>query len=196
MPRLFVAIHVEPTPRLRNLLRKVSELGRPVRAVGPEQVHVTLGFLGAVAPDRAGAVEQAVLAAAAGAERFELPLRGLGGFPSSRRPKVVWAGVAEPGPVQAVHGALWSALAAAGHEPERRPYAPHATLARVGSGRKPVRFPRPGEPPGPLSHLLAMLQEHAGTDLGAVSVNELTLYESQLSPQGAVHTPRMVAALQ
>lgn len=108
MARLFIAIHVPPTPPIEVVLRKLDRLGPTVRPVAAEQLHLTLRFLGQTPEDRAAPIAAALdrAVAAAGVGPFELHLKGLGRFPGNgsfraadpgpKAPRVVFAVVAAP----------------------------------------------------------------------------------------------------
>jgi 2'-5' RNA ligase len=99
---------------------------RHAREAHPDDLHVTLAFLGDVEPDRRACAE-------AGADRvvarpFELLLDRVGSFPRAR---VVWCGASrQPQALTDLVGALNRELLGCGFPPERRPYTPHVTLAR------------------------------------------------------------------
>jgi RNA 2',3'-cyclic 3'-phosphodiesterase len=185
--RLFVAIS-PPDPVRRRLAALVAELktsagraGGEVRWTPPENVHLTLQFLGGVPDARVDDVKAAVSAAsaAASAAHLSLEVKGAGGFPNARRPRIVWLGIA--GDVAAlahVVADLGRRLAPLGFPPEARPFSPHLTIGRAREQRG-----APG-----LGGALA----HAGEAEGfAWRVSELVVFESFLSPKGpryeAVH---------
>lgn len=138
------------------------------------QAHVTLHFLGDVAEERLEAVQAACAAAAAGHGPFTLSLGPLGAFPNTRKAGVLWVGLG--GDLDALHALQADGKArieAAGVELEDRPYSPHLTLAR--------------EP-------LARVDWEAmtvGLDIAPCPwhVEAFTLFQSQLTPRGAIHTP-------
>ena len=108
MARLFIAVHVPPTPPIEVVLRRLDRLGPTVRPVAAEQLHLTLRFLGQTPEDRAAPIAAALdrAVAAAGVGPFELHLKGLGRFPKNgsfraagpgpKAPRVVFAVVAAP----------------------------------------------------------------------------------------------------
>jgi len=127
VPRLFFALWPDDSARaaLAPLAKRVAGEGggRPVPA---PNLHLTLAFLGEVAPDRVEAAKSA--ASGIRGERFELVLDRVGAF---RRAGVGWAGPAQaPRALLDLQSALDSALRAAGFKLEDRPFAPHLTLAR------------------------------------------------------------------
>jgi RNA 2',3'-cyclic 3'-phosphodiesterase len=185
--RLFVALE-PPAPVRRQLKLLAAELrraagraARDVRWVLPEQIHLTLQFLGNAPEERLADVQRAVAEAAALARPLSLLVRGAGGFPNARRPRVLWAGV--EGEVEALGGLardLGARLARLGFPPEERPFSPHLTLGRARDGA-----------PG-LAGALASLQDR---ELGSWRAGEVTLFRSHLSTAGARHEPLLRAPL-
>jgi RNA 2',3'-cyclic 3'-phosphodiesterase len=175
--RSFVAVDVAAPVRaaLQELLDELASAEGNVRWVRAQGVHVTLKFLGWVAARRLRRVRDALAAVAAAHAPVQLRLKGLGGFPSLRRPRVLWVGADGAGLAALARG-VDVALAAEGFAAEARPFAPHLTLGRVKSLR---RWPR----------LEALLQAHLSDDFGASPVEALTVYRSTLRSDGAVYTP-------
>jgi RNA 2',3'-cyclic 3'-phosphodiesterase len=141
--------------------------------VAPENFHLTVKFLGAVGTERLPDVERALGDAVAGVASFTLALRGLGAFPSTARPRVIWAGTAQGAAELAeVAARVERALSPLGFPTEERPFSAHVTLGRV---RTPRRNPR----------LAQALAASADVELLRVPVERLSLMRSDLSPRGA-----------
>lgn len=145
----------------------------PVRA---GNAHLTLRFLGDVPRSGpAGALAVAEALAGVAFTRFTLRLAGGGFFPGPRRPRVVWAGLAEgAGTCQTLAGAVEAALSPLGFAPEGKPFTAHLTLARL---REPGRG---GDWP-------AMLGILAETAWPAVTVASFTLWRSAQAGSGTRH---------
>ncbi len=178
MPRLFVALDLAPSPRaaLAALCAGIPA----ARWVPPEQLHVTLRFLGQVADDRVAGLQAAL--AGVGAAGFQVEVRGVGLFPPAptrRKPaRVLWAGLDPTAPVAALKVAVDAALApVVGPDPEaaERAFSPHVTLAR---------FKDPPEP----TALADFLARHRALASAAFAVAAFTLYQSRTSPAGSVYT--------
>src|SRR5438309_5452399 len=151
-----------------------------VRFVRPEGLHVTLKFLGEVSAERAAQTVEALRGVRA--SPFELELRGTGFFPNEKRPRIFWAGLdADPAQALAQLAAqVDDACAATGFPPEQRPFQPHVTLARLGSGNPRARS-------GPV--LPAASRFPAPPDsFGMVRATHFHLYESRLHPKGAFYS--------
>src|SRR5207244_11943742 len=105
--RLFVALNLPETVRnsLCSCVRPLQSMGFALRWMTPEQVHLTLKFLGDVEPEREGELVAALGRACTGARPVTLSLGGFGVFPRYERPRVVWGGVApEPALELPQHG--------------------------------------------------------------------------------------------
>jgi len=159
--RLFLAVDPSPAQReavteLQATLRRDASLARALRWSPPEQVHLTLTFLGDVPRrDRAAVVRAAAFAAGRTAPFVWRPTR-LDGFPSARRARVAWLGL-EEGDTEmvALRRTLVAALADAGVPPgDARAFTPHLTIARTRRGRA-VTLPEivAATPPATAGHL-------------------------------------------
>ena len=97
--RAFIA--VELPPQVHALLSTVQSEFREmmgsaaggVRWARPEGTHLTLQFLGDVPRDSIQGIQEELRKAAAGISRFTLEVTGVGAFPSTRRPRVIWVGL-------------------------------------------------------------------------------------------------------
>jgi len=143
-----------------------------------ENLHVTLRFLGEVAPEQVEELQLAAEVAREGIEPFELELNLLGAFPNREQPRVIWAGSSSPPPeILQLYEQLERELHSLGFPSEGKPYTPHITLGRVKE-RNRAKLGRLGERLGKIEpfHFVA---EASG----------LTLMESRLRPSGAIYTP-------
>lgn len=103
-----------------------------LRRVPPGLLHLTLAFLGSVGPEAVGPAREALRAAARSAEPFPVRLRGLGRFPITGTPAVVWLGADRRAPeLGELVGRVRAELAALDLPFDDGPFRPHVTLARV-----------------------------------------------------------------
>lgn len=134
--RLFIALPVPQTvigelQRAQNELRAVLK-GGGVRWTQPEQIHLTLKFLGNVPSSDVRNLVDATVAACCSFSPIRLQVRGIGFFPSIRRPRVVWADVREEGEnLRGLQSAIARASAPFTTEKDDKEFAAHLTLARV-----------------------------------------------------------------
>lgn len=161
---------------LAREIERLRLVARGVAWVAPENLHVTLKFLGEVDEARLPSLREALAGAAAPVPPFDLAVRGLGAFPSVGRPRVIWAGLGEGADAAAeLARRVDEALASLGFPREDRPFAGHVTLGRV---REPRRHPA----------LTAAIEAGGGRDFGLVRVDAAALMQSRLSPHGARYT--------
>lgn len=190
MLRCFAAVEVASPVVRRALegaqleLRRAFGTPAPVKWVPAHQFHLTLKFLGEVAPEAADRAVGALQRAAGRQSAFTVRLAGLGAFPGAGRPSVLWAGV---GGGAAELGALAEAvegeMAQDGFPRERRPFSPHLTLGRVREGsRVPAAIPQ-------------ALAASAGRAFGEWRVVRVVLMRSELTPRGPVYSVHGIALL-
>lgn len=176
--RLFIAIDL---PRsVKQLLRSTQARLKPqlagVRWVDPDGAHLTLKFLGATPADRITTIAAELARAVTDVPPFRLRTGAPGAFPSVRRPRVLWIGVA--GDLQALrmtHAAVERAIAPLGFPTEDRPFTPHLTLGRVSHDARPAELERIG-------HAIAAAKEPPAVEF---AVEAVTLLRSELSRAGA-----------
>lgn len=137
--RLFFALWPDERTRagLAALAGRVP--GADGRATHPEDLHVTLAFLGVVAPDRLDCVLAA--ADAVRGEPFTLAVDRVGFWP---RPRILWCGPEEhPPALPGLVAALQRGLGDCGFPPEKRPFRAHVTLARKARKTGALELERP-----------------------------------------------------
>jgi 2'-5' RNA ligase len=176
--RLFTAL--DPPDPLRA---QVAQLRAPgaldARWLPPAQYHVTLRFVGETDPERVAGLEAAL--AQVDAPPPACHPYGLDVLPSRRHPSVLVVGLDRTDSLLALYEAISAALEAEGVDPEERRYRPHLTLARLDdvAAEAVHRF----------------LDRHDAGDLPAFRPDQFHLYESTLTPDGAVHERRAAYAL-
>jgi len=177
--RTFIAVTASQEVRsaavkLMNRLR-ASSSATSVKWVAPENLHWTLQFLGDVDERDIPEVCQAVATAAAESSAFDIEARGAGAFPSAERPRTLWIGAGEGAREMAVlQAGVERRLRKRGYRGEERRFVPHITLGRAG---------RKGHP----QSLASELAEVATYDAGSMLVDEVTVYSSQLGPDGPTY---------
>jgi 2'-5' RNA ligase len=185
--RAFVAVELPEalSARCGSLIEKLRGEGGKVSWVKSGNLHLTLKFLGNATPSQAERLLESLAHKLAKGAPFDVELRGLGVFPSLRRPRVIWVGVGDGAPALcALAQKVEGAAAKAGFPRESRSFSPHLTLGRVKMRSDAGDRADPGG--APLGRLLA--REDPGS-LGRFSVPEVVLFKSRLDPGGAIHTP-------
>lgn len=183
--RCFLAIELPDAIRreLGKLQECLRSVDKAVRWVRPEQIHITLKFLGEVPDAKLPAVCDVPVRAAERFGPFDLEVRGTGCFPPSGSPRVLWAALADiPEALARCQHQCEQAYAELGYTPENRAFKPHLTLGRVreGSSSRGVR---------------EAVKEQEGFFGGRFTARELILFQSVLGPGGAKYVPIVRAAL-
>ena len=177
--RLFFAAPIPDEVRsaAARIQDELRPQGRQVKWVEPENVHLTLKFLGATEAERVDALAACARAVGGQTAPMELVLAGLGAFPNIRRPRAVWIGLqAGQEPLAELARALEDALAAqCGVFREERRFSGHLTIGRVKS-------------PQPQPELAAALAEGQDLAVGRFRLDAFGLYRSELQRAGPVHT--------
>jgi 2'-5' RNA ligase len=176
--RVFIAVNPteEELGRLGEASRPLREAGFAVRWLPPENVHLTLKFLGEVSEERVPQVTAAVAEAVAGVRAFEMTVSGFGAFPSVKRPGVVWAGIEASEALQSVYERVEAALEPLGFPRESRPFRPHLTIGRGRKRSKPAEFRG-------LADALAERSDYRDT----FRVRAVETMRSRLMPKGAIY---------
>lgn len=183
--RSFIAIPLaETVARPLAGWLAAAPIARGVRYVNPAQLHVTLKFLGDVDEGQRPQIERVLRETAAAVPSFTLALAALGAFPSARRPRVLWCGLRDPADgCRAWLTVAEPQLAALGLTSDLQPFTPHVTLARS-------KAPTGGRT------LRTLLERGAPLPTSAeMTVFSLTLFASELRPDGAVYRPLLTTPL-
>jgi 2'-5' RNA ligase len=188
--RTFIAIELDDAIQraLGDLQARLKRerAAQFVRWVAPENIHLTLKFLGDVDATQMPALERAVMDAGVGFAPFTLTLHALGAFPNLRKPNVVWIGLqGEIESAARLAEKIDAACAELGYAREARPFAPHLTLGRV---KKDAR--------GDESRMVGEMIANAKIELElGVRVESVSVMRSELKPTGSVYSRLAIAQL-
>jgi len=184
--RLFVALDICPGVRdqIRSFADNVRHLAPAARWVSADSLHVTLKFIGEKPDDFVKQIEHSL--SSIRAKSFELHFRGTGFFPTPRSARVFWIGIQGDNALARLATKIEDALNEIHIPRENRPFSPHLTLARAGSGA-PGRL-RGDKPNRQFAKLQEYIDKHPAPDFGTISAREFFLYRSQLSPKGSKYT--------
>jgi len=176
--RAFIAIPLpgDVKAQAREIQTQFRNTGLRLRWVKPHGMHLTLKFLGDIDQARVPAIETALQAAAGAGPPLTLAAKGIGVFPTVKKARVLWMGVAGDTPaLHAIYGRLESQLETLGFKPEKRRFNAHLTLARAKGRLDPAR-------------LVGAMEAIGRFDPVPFEAREIVLYHSDLKPDGAVHT--------
>ena len=177
--RAFIAIDLSP-----EIQRKLEEVSKnykshlakaPVRWVPVTNIHLTLKFLGDVSLSNIKILTAMIQSAVSIHHQFEISVGGAGAFPNAHQPRVLWIGIQAPQELIAVQNGIEVATTRLGYSREERAFSPHLTLGRVSRNAT-------SQDRKTISHTLE--KTRIGF-LGATTVEQVHLYRSHLTPEGA-----------
>lgn len=176
--RLFIATSF-PADVLRELNERVTKL-RPrlpsASWVRPESQHVTFAFLGEQQETLVSKIAPELTDALRAVQKFDGTLRGARFFPNPRYARVGWVGLQPEAKFNEVARVVHGVVTKNGIRLDSAEFKPHLTLMRI----------RDPWPPASIELFTKTLREYQSETF---AVEKLTLYSSQLHPNGAIHTP-------
>ena len=162
---------------MSGLQTALKARGLRLRWVKPQSVHLTLKFLGEIPLEAVAEIGRALHRASQETVPLALTVQGMGVFPGIRRARVLWVGLGgQVEALQSLYSRIEDELADLGLAREKRGFKAHLTLARMKG-------------PVPSRELLAAMEETGNYEPRPFLARRLTLYKSDLRPQGAVYSP-------
>lgn len=173
--RLFVAVNFpfEIKKSIGSFMQNLRKVKADLKWVEPENLHLTVQFLGNVSEEQVADVVEALKRPAAGIAPFTLKLGGVGVFPARERPRVFWVGAAgETDKLLELSRRVQRELKGLGFDPGRNKFSPHLTIARL---RSPAGF----------SDVMDRAEKAAENKVfGSAKISTVDLMLSELSPKG------------
>jgi 2'-5' RNA ligase len=187
--RTFIAVDIPPTT-LQSIQQKVDPLRKDignsiVRWVPIQNFHLTLKFLGDISQDNIDTLTRILRTEADSCQQFDMHINGLGSFPNSKRPRVLFIGIQAPAELEALQRGIDSATDKLGYKSESRGFSPHLTIGRVRENATATDQQR----------IRKALDEIKIDSLGTARVDSVHLYKSELKPSGSVYTKLFSAPL-
>ncbi|MBI4838344.1 MAG: RNA 2',3'-cyclic phosphodiesterase [Nitrospirae bacterium] len=175
--RCFIAIELshEIKSALRSIQDEFKKCGADVRWVHPDNMHLTLKFMGSAGEEDTQKIISLMTDACKKYPAFTLTLKGIGIFPNEKSPRVLWVGAEEDGTLKGLQKNIENDMAAIGFEKEDRKFTAHLTLGRFRSLTSKET-------------LLQQLKLHKNDIFGAINVKSLSLIKSELHSSGSRYT--------
>jgi 2'-5' RNA ligase len=175
--RSFIAFDIKNDNVLNRLAaaqKMLIQTNADLKLVEPANIHITLRFLGPINPE----IVEKVYTAMKNVKfaPFTVRLSGLGVFPTTNYPRVVWAGITDGAKeLNSIFEQLEPQIHDLGFAPDPNGFSPHLTIARVRSGANKQR-------------LVDLVQRQENYDFGIIRADCLRLKKSQLSPKGPTYS--------
>jgi 2'-5' RNA ligase len=175
--RAFIAVDIESEEFRNQILeiqKKLLDIGADIKPVTPENIHLTLRFLGEI---ETTLMEKIIdMLRIIKFQPFEIRLKGTGAFPSIRKISVIWIGL-ERGQEELtrISKLLESQLRKFGFPQDKKGFSPHVTIARLRSGRNK-------------DAIADLLYESKEKLYGSMIAHSIRLKKSVLTPQGPIYS--------
>jgi len=154
--------------------RSIVDLGADLKLVHPDNIHITLRFLGNTLIGILGKIHEEMERVSS--TSFEIELKGMGAFPNVQRANIIWIGVTKGADrLSDIFAQLEPRIRRLGFPPDNKGFSPHITVARLRSGRNK-------------SLIADFLGKMSDYEFGVMEAKLLQLKSSQLTPQGPVYS--------
>ena len=178
--RVFIAIDIdEEIKKALNDLQQQLQSGADIKKsdvkwVNPENIHLTLKFLGEIKEEKVVEVCNIVRDVASRHRNFELDIESVGCF-GGRSARVLWVGAGEENDnLLQLQKDLDEQLALAGWPQDTREFTGHLTLCRIRNSKAGIK-------------LAQMAEDYRDFKLGVVLADSVLVYQSQLRPTGPIY---------
>jgi 2'-5' RNA ligase len=180
-PRLFIAIDISNSVRkvIGTIVTQLAASSPPtLHWVPVNNIHLTIKFLGKTPSIKIKEIEHTLNEVCSKFYPFKVEVGGLGAFPKLDHPRVIWAGVKICPDLANLHMGIEKSMLTLGFAVENRPFSAHLTLSRV-----PAHFL-----PDQLAAISQILKATKVNEIGAINVNSVNLFRSDLMSGGAIYT--------
>ncbi len=171
--RAFIAIDIGEKEEIVELLKELKKIKGRIKPVEPENIHLTLKFLGEIDEGMIGNIKEAIEKSIEGISPFKASLSGLGVFTSIDYMRVLWIGFKDEGQTKKIAAELEKELHKYGFKKEKG-FTPHVTIARIKS--KEVK-----------EEIRKFIERYKEKSFGEVECNEIRLKKSILKPEGPIY---------
>lgn len=178
--RAFIAIRLNENlhKELESLQAKLKAADADVKWVKPENIHLTLKFLGNITDEQIEKVKNTVKKIASDFKTYQIHLAEIGAFPKISYPRVIWAGMDEGADKTGnIYQSIEEELSKKRFEKEKRPFSPHLTLGRVRSAKNRQRL------------IKTIEKEKNFSSSSKLLVEDIVLFKSTLTPKGSIYEP-------
>jgi RNA 2',3'-cyclic 3'-phosphodiesterase len=175
--RCFIAVGI-PGPIKKGIGELIDILKKhdsDVKWIMPENLHLTLKFLGSTAEDSLPVIEERLAAVTASQNQFYIKIHGAGVFPNKKHPRVIWVGMEDSEALVKLQNEIDETMHLSGHKKDDREFRPHLTIGRVRAQEG-------------LLNIINELDNFKDKDFGSFAVDGIKLMKSELKPGGAEYT--------
>ena len=174
--RAFIAIELPANiiDALKKIQDELKDGSNKVAWGKPENIHLTIKFLGDIEAGKIDGITGLLEDAAAKNRSFAISVKGTGAFPKTDNPRVLWVGIEDNKNLLPLYNNLEEGLESLGLKKEERSFKPHLTLGRVKLLSDKKLFKK-------------RIEKYKDINLGQFTAEGICLFQSKLTPNGAVY---------
>jgi 2'-5' RNA ligase len=172
--RSFISVDIGPLDEFVKFEDEISATGAIVKLVAPENIHITLKFLGPTDEELVPEINEIMVDSTKDDKSFNLKFKSAGAFPNLNYMKVLWIGIEDSGPMPELAKSLDAKLNRLGFSSEKRDFKPHVTLGRVKSKKEK-------------NALKKLLINNKDRYFGEITVDSIRLKKSILDSKGPTY---------
>lgn len=175
--RVFIGIKPDDSVRetIKNALEPFQKIPTPIRWVKPENIHLTLKFIGEISPEKKNQLVDGIRNTGFQSAPISLHISGFGKFGPGESLNIFWAGIDPIPPLKQVYDRIENTLAGMEIQRETRPFKPHITLGR---NKKNFNF----------KSILALIDRYRDVSIARFELGGFQIFESTLTPEGPIYS--------
>jgi len=177
MPKFrgFIAVDIDSFPKLIQFENEIKKTGANVKLVEPDNIHITLKFLGDTDENQIERIEEIMKDSVKDIDPFKVQLIGAGIFPNQNYIKVMWIGIKNGEKIGRIATKIDEQLSELGFKKDKRGFSAHLTIARVRSVKNKEK-------------LLQIIEKYRDIEFVTFEVKSIKLKKSELTPKGPIYT--------
>ena len=172
--RGFIAIEVPVTDQIIRFQENIEKTSAQVKLVEPENIHITLKFLGDTPINQIEEIESIIKNAIASTKKHTIKLEGTGVFPNEHYIKVIWIGIKDTDSIAQIAHSINTQCSTIGFKKDKRGFSAHLTIGRMKSAKGKEQ-------------IIDILKTYKDTLFAELIVNEIHLKKSTLTPKGPIY---------
>jgi len=184
--RAFIAVEIDnlTKQKISDLISNLKKSGADVKWITEDQMHLTLKFLGNIDESKTREISDVLSSISSNFKSFTISLSNIGAFPNLNRPRIIWVGIDKGAEyLKTISEKIETGLKKLEFEKEDREFNLHLTLGRVKTSKN-------------LSELKKLLNETLFNSQNEIKINSLILFQSTLTPKGAIYSKLSTINLQ
>ena len=180
--RIFIAIDfpADIIQKIDNIISFLKTLtpAKAIKWVSADNLHLTLKFIGDYPEQNLEQLIDIMDHELKPFPVFDITIQGMGMYPNEKNPRVIWLGISHDETLLKIHKQVDNTLQKVGVKPDRRDFDAHLTIARARRRTGKAIVQEVGN----------ILSTNKLDTLGQVTVDEILLIKSELTPQGPIYT--------